>query len=90
MHDHDSEITLPELALVAGTRAMLGAGLGLLLADKLSKRQRRGPGWALFAVGAFSTIPLAARVLGKRCSRRAKDASDPLDTAPMLKVPQAV
>jgi hypothetical protein len=32
----ETRITLPELVLVAGTRAALGAGLGLLLADRLS------------------------------------------------------
>ena len=28
-----TQVTLPELALIAGTRGMLGAGIGLLLAD---------------------------------------------------------
>ena len=37
----ETRITLPELVLVAGTRATLGAGLGLLLADRLSEDQRR-------------------------------------------------
>jgi hypothetical protein len=31
----EASITLPELGLIAGTRAALGAGLGLLLADRL-------------------------------------------------------
>ena len=29
------EVTLPDLALIVGTRAMFGTGLALLLADKL-------------------------------------------------------
>ena len=49
---------------VAGTRGALGAGLGLLLADRLSAEQRRAVGWTLFLVGALSTIPLAFEVLG--------------------------
>src|SRR4051794_21271647 len=53
----ETRITLPELVLVAGTRAALGAGLGLLLADRLSADQRRAVGWTLFLVGALSTIP---------------------------------
>ncbi len=61
---NETRITLPELALVAGTRAALGAGLGLLLADRLSPDQRRAVGWTLFLVGALSTIPLAAEVFG--------------------------
>ena len=61
-----SELTLPEIGLIAGTRAMLGAGAGLLLADRLSDDQRKAIGWTLFIVGAISTIPLAMEVLSKR------------------------
>jgi hypothetical protein len=61
----ETRITLPELFLVGGTRAALGAGLALLLADRLSEEQRRAIGWTLFLVGALSTIPLAAEVHGK-------------------------
>jgi hypothetical protein len=56
-------VTLPEIGLIAGTRAALGAGIGLLLADRLNKDQRRAVGWTLFAVGAISTIPLMANLL---------------------------
>jgi hypothetical protein len=56
-------ITLPLLGLIAGTRAALGAGIALLLADRLSAEQRRAVGWTLTAVGAVSTFPLAAQVL---------------------------
>ena len=61
----ETRVTLPELALVAGTRAALGAGLGLLLADRLPKEQRRAVGWTLLLVGVVSTVPLAFEVLGK-------------------------
>lgn len=60
----ETKITIPELALVAGTRAALGAGLGLLLADRLSDGERRAVGWTLLLIGAVSTIPLAFEVLG--------------------------
>ena len=60
----ETRITLPELALVAGTRAALGIGLGLLLADRLSPGQRRAAGWPLLLIGALSTIPLAFEILG--------------------------
>jgi hypothetical protein len=60
----ETRITLPELALIAGTRAALGAGLGLLLADRLGDDQRKAVGWTLLLVGALSTIPLAIEVLG--------------------------
>lgn len=59
------EVTIPELALIAGTRGMLGAGIGLLLATKLSKEQSRAAGVALVLVGALTTIPLAINLFGK-------------------------
>jgi len=61
-----SELTIPEIGLIAGTRGMLGAGLALLLGDKLEASQRKAVGWTLFLVGTISTIPLALNVLSKR------------------------
>ena len=61
-----TELRLPELGLVAGTRGMLGAGIALLLADKLDDQQRKGIGWTLVAIGALTTIPLAMIVFGRR------------------------
>ena len=58
-------ITLPELALIAGTRAALGVGIGLLLADKIDPDRRKAVGWTLLLVGAVTTIPLALEILGK-------------------------
>ena len=59
-------VTLPELALIAGTRAALGAGIGLLVADRLSDEQRRAVGWTLVAIGVLTTIPLAAEVVFRK------------------------
>ena len=61
----ERRITLPELGLIAGTRGMLGAGVALLLAGRLTEVQRRAVGWTLVAVGAVTTIPLALEVLTK-------------------------
>ena len=58
-------LTMPDLALIAGTRIALGAGIGLLLADRLNEDRRKGAGWALLAVGVLTTIPLVMKVLGK-------------------------
>jgi len=52
---------------------MLGAGLGLLLADRLPEDRRKAVGWTLLLVGAVTTVPLAFDVLGK--SRRTLVAS---------------
>jgi len=59
-------LTIPEIALIAGTRVALGAGAGLLLAGKMNDDRRRGAGWALFAVGVLTTIPLFIGVLNKK------------------------
>ena len=61
-----TELTLPELALIGGTRGLLGAGVALLLAGNLKEDQRKAIGWTLFLIGAVSTIPLAMDVLSKR------------------------
>jgi hypothetical protein len=58
-------LTIPEIMLIAGTRLALGAGIGLLVADKLNKDHRRGAGWALLAVGVLTTFPLVMNVLGR-------------------------
>lgn len=58
----EREINIPTIGLIAGTRLALGLGLGFLLADRLTPEQRRGAGWALFALGALTTIPLVAEV----------------------------
>ena len=52
-------VTIPEIGLIAATRAMLGAGVALLLSDKLAPEQRRAIGWTLVAVGALTTLPVA-------------------------------
>lgn len=60
-----TRLSLPELALVAGTRAALGVGVGLLLADRLGPDRRRAVGWTLVAVGVATTLPLLLDVYGK-------------------------
>jgi len=60
----ETHLSLPQLFLFAGTRGMLGAGLALLLSDRLTEAQRKAVGWTLFFVGAVTTVPLAFEVLG--------------------------
>ena len=59
-------ISIPELALIAGTRAALGAGIALIVGDQLTKEQKKAVGWTLLLVGVVTTIPLLADVIGKR------------------------
>ena len=61
-------VTLPELGMIAGTRAALGAGIALLLGDRLDRKPKRAVGWTLFAVGALTTLPLLAEVLHRQPS----------------------
>jgi hypothetical protein len=62
---HEKTLTIPEIILIAGTRVALGAGLGLLLGEKLSRDMRKGAGWALLAVGALTSIPIVVGVVSK-------------------------
>jgi 4-amino-4-deoxy-L-arabinose transferase-like glycosyltransferase len=83
-------VTVPELGLIALTRALFGAGIGLLVADRLSDVQRRAVGWTLVGVGVLTTAPLAAIVL--RSKERARDratSSAPLgsETAELISSP---
>jgi len=59
-------VTLPELGMIAGTRVALGAGLGLLLSDRIDDKPKRAVGWTLLAVGALTTLPLVAGVIHGR------------------------
>ncbi len=59
------DVTLPELAIIAGSRAVLGVGIGLLLADHLPQVERRMLGWSLLLIGAVISVPLAFEVAGK-------------------------
>ncbi len=70
------QVSLPTLGLIAGTRMALGVGVGLLLAERLASEQRRAAGWALFTVGALTTIPLIAQVIGSNGHADSSDASE--------------
>jgi hypothetical protein len=56
---------IPEIGVIAATRGMLGAGIGLLLASRIPEDRRKKIGWPLLAIGALSTIPLAMDLVAK-------------------------
>ena len=58
-------LRVPEIGFIAGTRAAFGAGLGLLLADRLNRRQRRKVGRVLVAIGAVTTVPVVVNLIRK-------------------------
>jgi hypothetical protein len=59
-------MTFPELMFVIGTRAALGAGVALLFANRLSRKNRSLVGRVLVATGAITTIPAAIAVFGRK------------------------
>jgi hypothetical protein len=63
MGRREVRLKIPEVGFMAGTRAALGAGLGLILADKFSRGRRKGVGWSLLALGAVTTIPLVTKLV---------------------------
>ena len=60
------DLSVPEFGFIVATRAALGAGIGLLLADRLRRRHRRALGSTLVALGALTTIPAAITLFGSR------------------------
>ena len=71
---NERRVNLSDILLIGATRGMLGAGLALLAAGKLSDEQRLAIGRTLVVVGAVTTIPLAMRVFAQP-SRKAELAA---------------
>jgi hypothetical protein len=64
----ERRLNLSEIILLAMTRGMLGAGVGLLAAGTLNHQQRIAIGRTLLLVGAITTFPLAWRIFGQQPS----------------------
>lgn len=62
MNFKNKNVSVPELAMIAGTRLALGIGIGLLISDYFTIDQRRGAGWALVIIGVLITVPLIIEV----------------------------
>jgi hypothetical protein len=63
------DLPMPFFGFIIATRALLGAGIGLLVAEKLDRRTRHQLGAALVGLGALTTIPAAFTVF-RRISNR--------------------
>lgn len=61
--------SLTDILMIAGTRVALGLGVGLLIAGRLNRDQRKAAGIALAAIGGATTIPLAMGKIGRKHSR---------------------
>jgi len=81
----ETRISLPELGLVAFTRAGLGFGVGLLASSRMSKSQRRAIGITMVVIGVVTTVPLALEILKGRLRGTTDDHSsaEPADRGPM-------
>ena len=64
MKNHNIVLNVPTFGFVVMTRALLGAGIGLLLSERLPAEWRRPVGLTLVMVGAATTIPAAMAVFG--------------------------
>jgi hypothetical protein len=60
-----TNLTIPQVGLIAMTRAVLGVGVGLLIHDKLHTQQRNAIGWTCLTLGLLTTIPLAIQLFGE-------------------------
>ncbi len=63
---NEKRLNLSDIFLIAMTRGMLGAGIGLLAAGRLRDDQRIAVGRTLVLVGAVTTLPLVWRVFGQQ------------------------
>jgi hypothetical protein len=58
-----TKLALYKVGALALTRAALGAGIGLLIADRLEPRTRHAVGRALLAVGLVTTVPVVVSIV---------------------------
>jgi hypothetical protein len=70
-------LTVPELGFIIATRAILGAGIALLVSQKLDARTRRAVGLTLAGIGALTTIPAAMVVFRNRRQLASPVGQDP-------------
>jgi len=66
----EMEFTMTELGHIMTARVSLGIGLGLLLANTLSKNQRRAVGSTLLLIGTGNAAIIGWELFGRRRSFR--------------------
>ena len=57
------ELNVPTFGFAVATRAMIGAGLGLLFSDRIARKRRRAIGFTLLGIGAASTVPVVRALI---------------------------
>jgi len=63
-------LTPPLFGFIVGTRAALGFGLGLLLADRIPADKRRAMAFTFIGIGAATTIPAIKALMRSRTASR--------------------
>ncbi len=67
------ELNLPTFGFIVATRAMIGAGIGLLAASRIPASRRRTAALTLIGIGAAATVPaLVAVFSGMRSAEPAR------------------
>ena len=56
----------PQFGFIVATRAALGVGIGLLLANRVGRSRRQRIGLALLGLGAATTVPALRNLLASR------------------------
>ncbi len=56
-------VTLPEIGLLSGTRALAAAGLAFLVSEKIRPECRRAAGWSLLGAGSVVFIALVVNLV---------------------------
>ena len=77
-------VALPQFGFVVATRAMLGAGIALLISDRVPQAHKRTIATALVAIGALSTIPAAWWVSRGIRNQGSTDEHNPVRHDPRL------
>jgi hypothetical protein len=72
IHMNIKQMPIGELVLLVGTRAMLGAGVGLLVSEYLGESQRKATGWTLLLVGRVTSLPLGLDIFGEPDNRSSR------------------
>jgi hypothetical protein len=60
---HTFVLNVPTFGFAVATRAAIGVGVGLLLADRLPADRRRRLAIALLTIGAATTVPIVNAII---------------------------
>jgi hypothetical protein len=56
-------LSLPLFGIAVATRAMIGAGIALLVSNRLTAERRQRVGVSLLMIGAAATVPIVRAVI---------------------------